>query len=149
MSEPETAGERQFVWPSAYYSAPTPASVLPGWSIYGCGALASLVLVMVFAGGAWLSAGGFIQFMDLAIGMSVAEMKGMYAADVPASQKESLAREIDAMRKNVSEGRLALPRLKSFFESLNKAISDKKVTNAEAATLERAARQVNASAKRR
>jgi hypothetical protein len=149
MSEPETTGERHFVWPSAYYSAPTPASVLPGWSIYGCGALASLVLVMVFLGGAWLSRGGFSQFMDLAIGMSVAEMKGMYAADVPAARKESLAREIEVMRKNLTEERVALPRLRSFFELLSRAIADKKVTNSEAVELERVARVANVAAKAR
>ncbi len=149
MSEPDTTGERPFVWPATYYSSAASPRVLPAWAPYGCGAAAVLILVVVFVGGAWLSSGGFLQFMDLALGMSVGEMKGMFAADVPASRKESLDHEIEAMRKSLREERLALPGMKPFFESLNEAISDRKVTNAEASKLEQTAKRANASARPR
>ncbi len=149
MSEPETTGERRFVWPSAYYSEPSPKSRFPGWALYGCGSGAILILVVVFVGGSWLASGGFFQFMDFAVGMSVAEMKGMYAADVPAARKESLDREIETLRGNLRDERVTLLHLKPFLEALNQAISDQKVTSSEASSLERTARHVNARVRRR
>jgi hypothetical protein len=148
MTVPETTAERRFVWPSAYYSSATPNAVLAPWATYGCGAAAVLVLVVVFAGGAYLAGGGFNDFMDLAIGMSVAEAKGMYAGDVPAERKQSLDAEIAAMRKNLREGKVSVQRLQPFLDALRKVTADSKVTGAEAATLEEAAKKANATAKR-
>jgi hypothetical protein len=147
MTVPETSGERRFVRPADYYSSATPAPVLPSWAAYGCGAAAVAVLIIVFAGGAWLSSGGFVDFMDLAIGMSVAEMKGMYSPDVTAAQKEALDEEISAMRANLLAGKIAVPAVQPFLNALQKAASDSKVTSAEVRSLEDAAKKANAAAK--
>jgi len=144
----ETTPERRFIWPSAYYSSATPDAVLPRWVSYGCGGAAVLALVLVFAGGAYLAGGGFVDLMDMTIGMSVGEAKGMYAAGIPAARKQSLDLEITAMRKNLREGKISVRSLQPFLEALRKVTSDSKVTAAEAATLEAAAKKANSSAKR-
>ena len=149
MSVPETISERRFVWPCAYYSSAAPKAILPPWAAYGCGGVAVLVLVLVFAGGAYLSTGGFVDFMDLAVGMSVGEMKGMYAADVTADRKKSLDREIELMRKNLREETISVQSLQPFLEMLRKTTGDSKVNAAEAAKLEETAKKANATAKHR
>ncbi len=147
MTAPETTLPRRFVWPSDYYSSATPNPVLPSWATYGCGGLAALMIVLIFAGGAYLSGGGFSDFMDLAIGMSVSEAKGMYASDVSAGRKQSLDAEIATMRKHLREGTISVQKLQPFLDTMRKVTSDNKVTGAEAATLEETARKANSTAK--
>ena len=146
---PEPTPVRRFVWPSAYYSSAAPKAVLPPWAAYGCGGVAVLALVLVFAGGAYLSTGGFVDFMDLAVGMSVGEMKGLYAADVTADRKKSLDREIELMRKNLRDETISVQSLQPFLEMLRKTTGDNKVTATEAAKLEETAKKANATAKQR
>lgn len=147
MTESENLSTRPYVLPSDYYSSATPNRVLPQWAPFGCGAAAIVVLIIVFVGGAFLSSGGFTDFMDFAIGMSVSEMKGQYATDVSAAQKKSLDEEIERMRKNLREERIALPAIQPFLELLRQAASDKKVTVEETANLEGLVRRINASVK--
>lgn len=149
MTVPPANSERRFVLPADYYSSPTPEAVLPSWASYGCGALGVLVLIIVFAGGAWLSRGGFADFMDFAIGMSVAEMKGMYAADVTDARKKALDGELERLRGNLRGEEIPVQSLQPFLDVLRKTTSDNKVTGVEAAAIEAAARKVNSAAKTR
>src|SRR5688572_29670698 len=103
MTVPESAVIRRRSWPSDYYSTPTPPAVFPSWVSYGCGAISLLILGVIFAGGAWLSSGGFIDAMDFTIGMSMGELRGMYTDGVTADRKKSLDASVAAMRKNFRE----------------------------------------------
>ncbi len=145
MTVPETSGERRFVRPADYYSSATPMPVLPAWTAYGCGAAAVVILIIVFAGGAWLSRGGFVDFMDLAIGMSVSEMKGMYAPDVTTAQKDALDKEVEAMRASLRDGKIAVPAVQPFLNALQKSTSDSKITAAEVSSLQAAAKKASAA----
>jgi hypothetical protein len=147
MTVSENPSKRAFVRPADYYSSGAPKPVLPQWAPFGCGAAAVVVLILVFAGGAFLSSGGFTDFLDFAVSMSVSEMKGQYAADVPAAQKKSLDDEIVRLRKNLREHRISVPQLQPFLLKLRDVSSDKKVTGAEAGALETVARKINAGAK--
>lgn len=148
MTVPESSEPRGFVRPADYYSSPAAAPVLPRWLAFGCGAASVGVLLMIFAGGALLSGGGFAKFMDLAMGMSVGELRGAYAAEVTEPRRKSLEAEIGKMRENVRGEKVAVTALQPFMEQLRSSISDKRVTAEEAAKLEEAARKINASAKR-
>ncbi|HYI09726.1 MAG TPA: hypothetical protein VEK57_11740 [Thermoanaerobaculia bacterium] len=145
----ESDDKRGFRWPADYYSSPSPKAVLPQWLTYGCGAAGVFALLVIFVGGALLSRGGFTEFMDFAIGMSVGEMRGMYAPDVSAERKKSLDAEIARMRENYRQERVAMQALQPFLLSMQDAISDNRVTGAEAARLEAAARKINARAQKR
>jgi hypothetical protein len=144
-SLPEPA--RRFVWPAEYYASATPRPFLPQWAAFGCGGASVLVLIVVFVGGLSLSRGGFADFMDLVIGLSVSEMKGMYAPEVTAETKKSLDAEIETMRENIRNERVAIPTLQPFLDTLRNATSDNKVTPEETSQLEEAARRVNGAAK--
>jgi hypothetical protein len=149
MTVSETTAPRRFTWPADYYSSPTVEPVVPAGVAYGCGGAALLVLIVVFVGGALVTSGGFAEFMDFTIGMSVGELRAQYGPDVPAARKASLDAEIDRMRENLRQEKVAMPALQPFLRELSAAISDKRVTAAEAARLEEAVRKVNATAKRR
>ena len=142
MTLPETEQRRRFQWPADYYSSATPAPVLPSWAAFGCGAAAVVILLLVFAGGAWLSRGGFTDFMDMALGMSVGEMRGMYADDVTPEQRKSLDAGIESMRVSLREEKISVAALQPFMQELQRAVDDKKITPAEAKTLEETSRRI-------
>lgn len=134
--------------PAEYYSAPTPDPVLPRWASYGCGAASLVILAVIFIGGAYLSRGGFTDLMDLALGMSLGEMRGMYADDLAAGPKQSLENEIAEMRRNLREEKISVAHLQPFLNALRDVTRDDTVTADDAARLEEIARKINARAKR-
>lgn len=147
MTVPESTGPRRFVRPCDYYASATPEPAFPKGVTYGCAAASLLVLVLVFAGGAFLASGGFADVLDMAIGMSVGELRGLYAGEVTDARKKSLDAEIAKMRQNLREERVSIAALQPFLEDLREAISDRRVTAAEARALEERARTINAAAK--
>jgi len=156
MTVPETLPEisgpagpgRRIQWPADYYSSPAPLAVLPRGVAYGCGAASVLVLVLVFAGGAVLSGGGFAQFMDFAMGMSLGEMRGQFAADVTPARKATLESEIERLRQNLRGEKIPVTAMQPFMVALRDAGSDKTITAKEAEELEATARKINLRSKR-
>lgn len=148
MTVVENPAQRTSRWPADYYSSGAPKPILPRWAPFGCGAAAVVVLILVFAGGALLSSEYFTDFMDLAIGMSVSEMKGQYAAEVSAGQKKALDEEIERMRKNLREQKISMQAIQPFLQRLRDVSADRKVTAAEATSLHAVARKINSGATR-
>jgi hypothetical protein len=140
---PESVTNRRFLWPADYYATPTPQPVLPRWVSFGCGAAALAVIALVFVGGAWLSSGGFARFLDFAFGMSLGEMRGMYAPEVTDAQKKTLEQEIETMRAKVRDGKLPVKNLQSLLQTMQKAMSDDKLTAAEVTSITDAARNAS------
>jgi hypothetical protein len=148
MTLPQTDAIRRRQWPADYYSSATPPPVLPSWATFGCGAASIAILLLVFAGGAWLSRGGFTDFMDMALGMSVAEMRGMYAEDVAPEQRKSLDEAVESMREALRDGKVTVAALQPFMQEMQKSVGDRKVTPAEAKALEDTARRINSLRRR-
>ena len=146
-SEAGPPPQRRFRWPADYYSTATPTAVLPQWATFGCGAAAVVVLVIVFAGGLFLGGGGLSQFMDFALGQSLGEMRGMYSAEVSPAQKETLDREMEAMRVRLREKTIAVKDIQPVLQSIQKSIRDDKMTSAEVDQLTAAVRKATASGK--
>lgn len=144
---PEPVPNRRFVWPAEYYAGPTPKGVLPRWVSFGCGAASLVVLLLVFLGGAWLSSGGFTKFLDFAFGMSLGEMRGMYASEVTDAQKKTLETEVETMRAAVRNGDIATKNLQSVLQTMQKAMGDDKLTAAEVQSITEATRKANATRK--
>lgn len=135
--------------PADYYSSPPNPRLFPRWVPFGCGGLAILVLLFVFAGGAWLSGGGFIDMMDLMFGMTMGEMRGMYQKDVTAAQKEQLDTEIKTMREHLRAQRINVQSLQPLLQTMQKATADEKLNADEVGKIVSATKKVNASAKPR
>ncbi len=144
MSVMETQAERRFTLPADYYSTATPSALLPSWATYGCGALSGLILILVFAGGAFLSSGGMVDLMDMVFGMTLGEMRSIYTSDVTPSQKASLEAEIETLRRNVRDGRVTIQRLDPMLQSMRRAAADSKVSGAEVDEMIAAAKRLNA-----
>lgn len=148
MTVSENPSTRRFLWPADYYSGPVRAPILPKWAPFGCGGLAVVILIIVFAGGAFLSSGGFVDLMDFVIGMTASEMKGQYAADVPAAQRKLLDDEVVLLRKNLREEKVSVVHLQPFLERLSQASSDRKITVQEVGLLQDIARTINTKARK-
>ena len=95
-------------------------------------------LIVVFAGGAFLSSGGFVDLIDLVIGMSMGEMKGMYAGVSPGDQK-ALDADIENMRKDLRDGKISVQGIQPFLTLYRDVTSDGKVTPEEVKHLRAAA----------
>ena len=145
MSEPESMPARRFVWPAEYYSGPSPVAVLPRGVTFGCGAAALVVMILVFAGGAFMASGGLVQLMDLALGMSMGDLRGMYASNVTAAQKKELDAAIEQLRGGLRNGKVSVAQLQPVLETMRKGIADQKMTSAEVQALTAAARKASAS----
>ncbi|MEA2489224.1 MAG: hypothetical protein QOH21_1016 [Acidobacteriota bacterium] len=135
--------------PADYYSAPTPEAAFPQWLSLGCGAAALVVLIIVFAAGGWLSSGGFGEVMDLTIGMSLGELRGMYAKDLQAVDKDALEKAVETMRKNVQEKRVDVASLRPFLQQLSASMRDGTASADEVRRLTATATRINAGARKR
>jgi len=140
-TEPAETSFRRTIWPADYYAGATPEAVLPRWTAYGCGAASVLILIVVFAGGVYLSGGGMAQLMDFSFGMTLGEMRGMYTPEVTKAQKDTLEKEIETMRANVRDGKTSVNNLQPVLQAIQKAIKDEKLTPAEVDQLTAATRK--------
>ena len=137
---PEPAPNRSFLWPAEYYASETPKPVLPQWATYGCGIASVVVLLLVFAGGAWLAGGGFLQVLDISFGMTMGEMRGMYTPEVTAAQKKGLEDSVESLREQVRNGRIPDKNLQGLLQTMQKAMKDEKLTGAEVDSIAEQAR---------
>ncbi|HET7437224.1 MAG TPA: hypothetical protein VFN10_21125 [Thermoanaerobaculia bacterium] len=134
--------EPRFPRPADYYSGPAPHRVLPQWATLGCGGLAVLVLLVIFVGAALVTRGSLSSFLDLVVGMSVGEMKGMYTADVKPQQKQALDAEIERLRGDLRAGRTSMQTLEPLLRAMRSAMADTKVDGPEVDGMITAAKKV-------
>ena len=141
--EPQAPATRSFRLPADYYSAPLSEvrPVFPRWVPYGCGAASAVFLVLLFASSALLSGARLGGAIDVVLGMSLGEVRGMFSADVTAAQKAAFEREVTAMRVAIRGNRVEISGVQPFLQAMQKAISDKKVTPAEVQALTSAAHE--------
>lgn len=148
-AEPQPKPQSGFRRPADYYSSPPGPRALPRWVPLGCGGLSIVILLGIFAGGAWAARGGFVAMMDLALGMTMGEMRGMYQADVAAEQKKALEDEMATMREHLRTERISVQSIQPLLQTVQKTTADEKLKADEVETIVRATRQVNATAKSR
>ena len=147
-TEQQLKPQSGFRKPADYYSSPPGPRALPRWVPLGCGGLSLLILVVIFAGGAWAASGGFIQMMDLMFGMTMGEMRGMVQPDVTAAQKKALEDEIKTMREHLRAERISVQSLQPLLQTIQKTTADEKLKSDEVETIVTATRKVNATAKK-
>ena len=146
MSEPETIAPRRFLWPADYYSGPSPRAILPRAAIFGCGGASLAALIALFAGGAFLASGGLVGAMDLMLGATMGEVRGMFAADVTEAQKKELEEAIEVMRTSLREEKISVAALDPVLQTMRKAIADEKMQPDEVEAVAAAARKAVAPA---
>jgi hypothetical protein len=138
---PAAAPPGAFRFPSAYYSAPLSEvrPIFPKWVPAGCGIASAVIIVLLFAGGALVSGPALSQFMDFVLGLSLGEMRGMYAPEVTAQQKQHFDAEVKQLREGLRNNKVSVPNLQPFLKTMQTAIADGKVTPEEVDRLARAA----------
>ena len=139
---------RSYRLPADYYSAPLAEvkPVFPAWVPWGCGSLAALVLLVMFAGGAMLSGPRMATLIDLMLSMTISEIKAMYQPDVTAAHKDAFDAEVKRMREGLRDGKVSVQKVQPFLQTMQKVIGDEKVTGAELERLTKAAREASTAA---
>lgn len=144
------APERTSPWPCAYYSAPLSEvrPVLPGWVPYGCGGAAAIFMLLLLATGALLSGERIKGLLDLVVGVTLGEMKPMYASDVTVPQTDEFEAEVKRMRDSLRAGTISVQNVQPFFQAMQKAVGDETVTADELEMLTEAARMASKGERR-
>ena len=141
------ASQRSFRVPADYYAAPLSEvrPIFPTWVPWGCGAAASLFLLILFVSGALLTGPRLNALIDLTLGMTLGELKGMYQKDVTDAQKTSFDAEVKRMRQNLTASKISAKDIQPFLQGVQKAVKDDKVTAAEVDQLTRVAKDAAAA----
>ena len=149
-TNPEPAHPRNFRLPAEYYTSPVSdvRPLFPKWVPIGCGVASAAILLILFAGGALISGPRLASFMDLIIGQSLGELKGMYAADITADQKTRFDAEVKKLRDDLRADKVSLQNLQTFLKAMQTVVGDKKVTADELDRLTKAADDADAAGKK-
>jgi len=133
--------------PADYYAAPLSElrPLFARWVPFGCGTASLVVMVVLFAAGAWAGSGRGGSIFATLFGTMQDEIHDMFTKDVMAAQKAAFDSEMNALRANLGNGKVSIDRLQPLLRSIRDASIDSKVTPAEAAQLTKAAHDVNAS----
>lgn len=129
--------------PADYYSGPSPVAVIPRGVTFGCGAASIVALILLAGTGFWMASGGIVDFMDLVFGMSMGEVRGMYASTVSSEEKKELEKAIEVLRGNLRSGKVPVAALDPVLQSMRKGIADKKMESSEVRALAAVARKAS------
>lgn len=145
---PATTPETRPKMPAEYYSEPVQESkrVVPRGVVIGCGIAATVVLLLIFGLGVFLARGGMAVFLDLTLGQTLGEVRGLYASDVSEAQKKTLEAELDGLRKQVRDEKLPITRLSPVLTELQAVIKDRSVRSEEVERLREKIREATAPA---
>ena len=143
LDEPNLSFRR----PADYYASPVGDAkpLFPSWVPYGCGSAAIVLLVLVFLAGIFAAHGGMGQLLDLMFGQMQGDIDKMFTKDVQPAQKTAFDAEMKAMRDRVRQNQLKIDRLQPLLRDLRDAVSDEKVTAAEAGKLTKEMHALNAA----
>jgi hypothetical protein len=142
---PREPSKRGFRLPAAYYASTSSdlRPVFPRWVPFGCGAASLVLLIFLFAGGAFLSSGGIGKVLDFMFAQMEIELTSAYGKDVPAPQKMELSAAIDELRANIRADRVKLPAIEPLLQSMREATSDKTLTPDEVSRLVREIHEID------
>lgn len=137
--------------PARYYSLASGArpGLLPRWAVLGCGGLAALFLVVIFAGRLLVTSSAFGEMFDLMLSMMQSESARYYASDVPKEARDAFDAELSALRREVKTGQVSPAKLDPLLQELRKASSDKLLRLEEVQHLTRTTHKLRTTGKKR
>jgi hypothetical protein len=132
--------------PADYYAAPLSdvRPLFPRWVPLGCGAASLVMMIALFAAGAWAGGGKGGSIFATLFGTMQNEVHDMYTKDVTPAQKAAFDAEMNALKTNLGNGKVSIDRLQPLLHEMRDASMDSKITPAEVAQLTKAAHDVNA-----
>ncbi len=139
---PDTPGSQL---PADYYSSPRTEAerVVPRWVTMGCGAVALVVLLALFAGGAFVGSGHAGQLVDLWFETLQGELLAQTERDVPAEQKNAFTAEFSTLRQKVRGQKVKADELLPLMQAMMQAQTDHRVTREELTDLTRRLHTIN------
>jgi hypothetical protein len=114
---------------------------------FGCGTASLVAMIVLFGAGAWAGSGKGGSIFAALFGTMQGEIHDMYTKDVTPAQKAAFDAEMNALRKNLSDGNVSIERLQPLLHEIRDASLDSKITPQETAALTKAAHDVNQVAK--
>jgi hypothetical protein len=117
--------------------------------VLGCGGLAGLFLVVLFAGSLFVTSSGFGEAFDLMLSMMQSEAARYYAADVPKDARDRFDAELSAVRKDVKSGQLSPAKLDPLLQQLKTASEDKLLRMEEVEQLTKTAHEIRTPGKKK
>lgn len=118
--------------PADYYSSPpSQQRMVPRGLTFGCGAVALLILVLMFAGGAFVNGGGGTRLVRGFFTRIQTELLQQCGKDVKPQQKTAFAAEYSAMQDRITAGKVKSDDLLDVFKSIRDDSEDGVVTSAE------------------
>jgi hypothetical protein len=147
---PQDVPPLPFRSPADYYCAPLTEvrPIFPKWVPLGCGSASAVILILLFSAGSLLTGPRLARLMDFVLGTSLGELRGMYAANITAAQKQHFEAEVKRMREGLRSDKLSAQNIQPFLRAMQTAIADKKVTADELEKLTKTAHDATAKGKR-
>jgi hypothetical protein len=135
-----------FRLPADYYSSPASevVPVFPRWVPAGCGGVSAFLLVVFFAGGAFVQSGRAEGLFDLMMAQMQSELAGLYTNDVTPAQKSALDQQYSALRQNLKAKKVKSDQLMPLLQTMRTVSEDQKVTPPEVDKLTAQLRDINA-----
>jgi len=138
---PLPAEHPHLVLPAEYYESPQTTRLFPRWLPIGCGTMAIVFLVILFAAGALVSSGGGGSLFDTLFGKLQQEIDGEFTKDVTPVQRKAFDAEMSGVRTRIRSSKMKLENLQPLVRAFRDASEDGKVTPDEANKLTAAAHE--------
>jgi len=133
--------------PADYYCTPVEekARMFPRWVPIGCGTASLIILIFLFAGGAFVNSGGGTRMFGWFFGKMQSELLAMCGEDVKPAQKTDFAAEMATLRERAEAGKVKSDDLLTVFRLIRDDATDEHVTPAELDELTAKLREINSA----
>jgi len=131
--------------PADYYCTPVAEKdrMFPRWVPIGCGTASLIILIFLFAGGAFVNSGGGTRIFHWVFGTMQSELLAMCDKDVKPAQKTDFAAEMMTLQERAGAGKVKSDDLLAVFRMIRDDSIDEHVTPAELDELTAKLRQIN------
>jgi hypothetical protein len=133
--------------PADYYCTPVAEKdrMFPRWVPLGCGTASLIILIVLFAGGAFVNSGGGTRMFGWVFGRMQSELLAMCDKDVRPAQKTDFVAEMVTMEKRTEAGKVKSDDLLAVFRMIRDVAIDEHVTPAELDELTAKLRGINSA----
>ena len=131
--------------PADYYCSPVLEKdrILPRWVTIGCGTASLIILILLFAAGAFVNGGGGTRLVHAFFGRLQTELLQQCSHDVKPSQKTDFAAEFSTLQNRMSAGKVKADDMLAVFELIRDDSADNVVTPDELDRLTKKVHDIN------
>ena len=133
--------------PADYYCTPVVEKdrMFPRWVPIGCGTASLIILIFLFAGGAFVNSGGGTRIFHWVFGRMRSEILAMCDNDVKPAQKTDFAAEMATLQERAAAGKVKSDDLLALVRMVRDDAIDEQVSPAELDELTTKLREINSA----